>query len=80
MIRWIFHFSEGHVISEDVSEEEDSRISQRIGEDETYLYLPSKTQDLFVNLSSVKLIVREIYEKEKIPLSSDLCEENPIAI
>ena len=71
MIRWMFHFEQGHVQSENVEEQEDKRIAERILENGGLLYLTGQNSDLFINLNCVKLIVREVVEEKSKVITAE---------
>lgn len=61
MINWIFQLVDGREVkSANVTENEDKRIQENILDNQGFLYLKLDSANLYLNLNTVQLIVRQV--------------------
>lgn len=81
MIRWSFFFEEGSVQSSVTEQAEDERIASEVeGDSPSWISLPGTNCNMYVNLSKVKAVAREIVnEEEKVTEKVEAqCDSLPI--
>lgn len=61
MINWIFQLVDGREVkSANVTENEDKRIQENILDNQGFLFLKLDSANLYLNLNTVQLIVRQV--------------------
>ena len=63
-IKWMFLFPDDHVTVDLKEPEEDTRIATALNFPDELLFVPSAGRDVYINLRSLKCIVREEINEE----------------